>query len=123
MNFVKDLANDVRYRKVGATNDEICHRIFTSLQPMLTFVRDSFALRDRFSLDKLEQALKAEELKRQPDETDGHALPAGFKSTGGQGGQNRGHGGRNSSGGRSDSNCGKRDDRRRQQSHEQQQQQ
>lgn len=45
------------------------------------FVRERFALRVYYSLVDLEHALvKVEELKKQPDALDGHALAGGFTS-------------------------------------------
>lgn len=68
--------------------------------PMFNFVRECFTLRDEFYLDELERALvKAEELRKQHDLTDGHAPVARFKGRGkGQGARGVKHGGGNSGG-------------------------
>lgn len=74
------MANEVNYHPVEVTGGEICRQTLTGLPPTFNFVNEWFAFVDTFSFNKLKIALdKAEELNKQPDGTDGHALAAGFK--------------------------------------------
>lgn len=83
------LANAVRYHEIEVEDEEICHRILTSLPPDYDFVRNGFAIQNKFSLESLEHGLVNAEEPNKPSDgaEDRPTLAADFKSRyGGQGG-------------------------------------
>ena len=104
----KSLALNVQYHDIEVSEQEISRRVLNGLPPSYAPEKRNFALKIDFTLAEVEGGLvRAEELNRSSDGTDGsHALAAGFKA--GSGGWSGGRGGHNG-GGR-----GKRDGKGRQ---------
>lgn len=81
--------------RVVVNDEEICHGTFTDHPLSIHFVLEGFALWINDSLTKLEHAqVSMKELQKHTDDTNGHALAAGFKSKNkgrrGGGGRNQG---------------------------------
>ena len=94
----KSLALNVKYHHMEAPQQEISRRVLNGLPPSYVPEKINVALKTDVSLAELVGGLvRAEELKRSSDRTDGsHALAAGFKAR--SGGRSRGGGGHNGGG-------------------------
>lgn len=94
------LAGAAKHHGVEVADEEICRCILNGPPPALNVAREGFDLKDGFSLNELESVpINAEELKKQPGRSNGHALVLDLKPRSSQGGRGGGRGGRISGGG------------------------